>query len=134
MDIYMARMYSTMPFEDFKYLAERGLNECNGWLAGFGFDGTGDAVNRDGYCRTFTGESEAYWGKAFELIRAANYLIETLPDFKDKYPEITYNDYLGEAYFVRAYTFYALAKRYGGIPLVTKVINYPASSSSLEAG
>ena len=89
MDIYMARMYSTMPFEDFKYLAERGLNECNGWLAGFGFDGTGDAVNRDGYCRTFTGESEAYWGKAFELIRAANYLIETLPDLKDKYPEIT---------------------------------------------
>lgn len=132
MDIYMARMYSTMPFEDFKYLAERGLNECNGWLAGFGFDGTGDAVNRDGYCRTFTGESEAYWGKAFELIRAANYLIETLPDFKDKYPEITYNDYLGEAYFVRAYVFYALAKRYGGIPLVTKVINYPASSDELE--
>lgn len=132
MDIYMARMYSTMPFEDFKYLAERGLNKYNGWLAGFGFDGTGDAVNRDGYCRAFTGENEAYWGNAFELLRAANYLIETLPDFRGNYPEITYNDYLGEAYFVRAYVFYALAKRYGGIPLVTKVINYPAESDELE--
>lgn len=132
MDIYMARMYSTMPFEDFKYLAERGLNNYNGWLAGFGFDGTGDAVNRDGYCRAFTGENEAYWGNAFTLLRDANFLIENLPNYKGNYPEITYNDYLGEAYFVRAYVFYALAKRYGGIPLVTKVINYPASSDELE--
>lgn len=132
MDIYMARMYSTMPFEDFKYLAERGLNSYNGWLAGFGFDGTGDAVNRDGYCRAFTGENEAYWGNAFTLLRDANFLIENLPNYKGNYPEITYNDYLGEAYFVRAYVFYALAKRYGGIPLVTKVINYPAASDELE--
>lgn len=132
MDIYMARMYSTMPFEDFKYLAERGLGKYNGWLAGFGFDGTGDAVNRDGYCRAFTGENEAYWGNAFTLLRDANFLIENLPNYKGNYPEITYNDYLGEAYFVRAYVFYALAKRYGGIPLVTKVINYPASSDELE--
>lgn len=132
MNIYMARMYSTMPFEDFKYLAERGLGKYNGWLAGFGFDGTGDAVNRDGYCRAFTGESEAYWGNAFTLLRDANFLIENLPNYKGNYPEITYNDYLGEAYFVRAYVFYALAKRYGGIPLVTKVINYPASSDELE--
>lgn len=132
MDIYMARMYSTMPFEDFKYLAERGLNSYNGWLAGFGFDGTGDAVNRDGYCRAFTGENEAYWGNAFTLLRDANFLIENLPNYKGNYPEITYNDYLGEAYFVRAYVFYALAKRYGGIPLVTRVISYPASSDELE--
>ena len=132
MDIYMARMYSTMPFEDFKYLAERGVNSYNGWLAGFGFDGTGDAVNRDGYCRAFTGENEAYWGNAFTLLRDANFLIENLPNYKGNYPEITYNDYLGEAYFVRAYVFYALAKRYGGIPLVTRVISYPASSDELE--
>lgn len=132
MDIYMARMYSMMPFEDFKYLAERGITDYNGWLAGFGFDGTGDAVNRDGYCRAFTGESKAYWGNAFETLRDANFLIENLPAYRGHYPEITYNDYLGEAYFVRAYVFYALAKRFGGIPLVTRVINYPASSDELE--
>jgi len=132
MDIYMARMYSIMPFEDFKYLPERGISDFNGWLAGFGFEGIGEAVNRDGYCRTFTGESSVYWGKAFELLHDANFLIENLPDYKGNYPEITYNDYLGEAYFVRAYVFYAMAKRFGGIPLVTKVINYPASSDELE--
>jgi hypothetical protein len=132
MDIYMARMYSMLPFEDFKYLAERGITEYNGWLAGFGFDGTGDAVNRDGYCRAFTGEDKAYWGNAFQTLRDANVLIESLPAYKGNYPEITYNDYLGEAYFVRAFVFYAMAKRFGGIPLVTRVIDYPATSDELE--
>lgn len=131
MDIYMARMYSTMPFEDFKYQAQWGIN-YNGWLVGFGYDGTGDAMNRDGICRAFVSEDNAYWGSAFQLIRDANFLIENLPDYKDNYPEVTYNDYLGEAYFVRAYVFYAMARRFGGIPLVTRVINYPASSDELE--
>ncbi|EKC79526.1 hypothetical protein LEA_02345, partial [human gut metagenome] len=40
--------------------------------------------------------------------------------------------YLGEAYFVRAMVFYAMARRFGGIPLVTRVIEYPASSDKLE--
>ncbi len=132
MDIYMARMYSIMPFEDFKYLPEGGISNFNGWLAGFGFEGIGENVNRDGYCRSFTGEGDVYWGKAFELLRDANFLIENLPNYRGTYPEITYNDYLGEAYFVRAYVFYALAKRFGGIPLVTRVINYPAETDLLE--
>lgn len=132
MDIYMARMYSIMPFEDFKYLPERGISNFNGWLAGFGFEGIGENVNRDGYCRSFTGEGDVYWGKAFELLRDANFLIENLPNYRGTYPEITYNDYLGEAYFVRAYVFYALAKRFGGIPLVIRVINYPAETDLLE--
>lgn len=125
-------MYSIMPFEDFKYLPERGISNFNGWLAGFGFEGIGENVNRDGYCRSFTGEGDVYWGKAFELLRDANFLIENLPNYRGTYPEITYNDYLGEAYFVRAYVFYALAKRFGGIPLVTRVINYPAETDLLE--
>jgi hypothetical protein len=133
MDIYMARMYSLMPFEDFKYMAEWGL-EFNGWLASNGIEGTGEAVNRDGITRSFTSERTPYWGRAFELIRDANHLIETLPNYKDKFSQEIYNHYLGEAYYVRATVFYAMARRFGGIPLVTKVIQYPASSSDLEVG
>jgi hypothetical protein len=131
MDIYMARMYSLMPFEDFKYMAEWGI-EFNGWLASNGIEGTGEAVNRDGITRSFTGERTPYWGRAFELIRDANHLIETLPNYKDKFSQEIYNHYLGEAYYVRATAFYAMARRFGGIPLVTKVIQYPASSADLE--
>ena len=39
---------------------------------------------------------------------------------------------MGQAYFVRAYVFYQMARRFGGIPLVTKTISYPAESSELE--
>lgn len=97
----------------------------NGWLSAMGIDGTGEAMNRDGICCAFTGEENAYWGKAFELLRDANFLLENLPKYQSSYAEITYNHYLGEAYYVRATVFYAMARRFGGIPLVTKVIQYP---------
>ena len=69
----------------------------NGWLNAMGIDGTGEAMNRDGICCAFTGEDNAYWGKAFELLRDANFLLENLPKYQSSYAEITYNHYLGEA-------------------------------------
>ena len=59
MEIYMARMYSNMPFEDFKYMAEWGV-EFNSWLGAMGIEGTGEAVNRDGISRAFTSERTPY--------------------------------------------------------------------------
>ena len=131
MEIYLARMYSYMPFEDFKYMGEWGI-EYNSWLGATGIDGTGEALNRDGICRAFTSERTAYWGRAFTLLRDANHLIEVLPKYQSAFPEPTYNHYLGEAYFVRAFVFYAMARRFGGVPLVTKVIPYPADKDELE--
>lgn len=131
MDIYMARMYSQMPFEDFKYMADRGF-ENNGWLNSTGIEGTGEAVNREGLSTAFTGENTAYWAKAFELIRDANHLLESLPEFQGEFSEELYNHYLGEAYYIRAMAFYTMAKRFGGIPLVTKTIQYPGSEQEME--
>jgi starch-binding outer membrane protein, SusD/RagB family len=124
MKVYLARMYSRMPFEDFKYMAQWGL-ESNSWLGSMGIEGTGEAVNRDGITAAFTGERTPYWGNAFVLLRDANYLIETLPQYQSSFPEGTYNHYLGEAYFSRAVVFSAMARRFGGVPLVTRVIQYP---------
>ena len=53
MSIYMARLYSKMPFEDFKYMAEWGI-KFDGWLQAPGIDGCGEAINRDGTFQTFT--------------------------------------------------------------------------------
>lgn len=127
LNIYMARMYSNMPIEDFKYMAQWGI-EFNSWLGALGIEGTGEALNRDGICSAFTGERTSYWGKAFTLLRDANHLIATLPNYKSNFNEQTYNDYLGEGYFVRAFVFYAMARRFGGIPLVTREINYPGDA------
>jgi hypothetical protein len=131
LEIYLARMYSYMPLEEFKYMAQWGL-EGNSWLGAIGIEGTGEALTRDGICATFTSERTPYWGQAFTLLRDANHLIETLPEYQGNFPEQTYNHYLGEAYFVRATVFYAMAKRFGGIPLVTRVIEYPAAQDALE--
>lgn len=130
MSIYMSTLYSKMPWEDFKYMAEWGI-EWNSWLGALGIDGTGEAVGRD-CCSSFTGERTSYWGKAFELLRNANHLIEALPDYQSNYTELMYNEFLGQAYFVRAYVFYKMAARFGGIPLVTREIDYPASTDELE--
>lgn len=131
LEIYMATMYSYMPFEDFKYMGQWGI-EYNSWLGSLGIEGTGEALNRDGICTTFTSERTAYWGGAFGLLRKANYLIENMPTYKHLYVEADYNHYVGEAYYVRAFVFYAMARRFGGIPLVTKVIDYPAEIDALE--
>ncbi len=131
MTIYMADLYSRMPFEDFKYTSQWGI-DYNGWLCSIGIEGSGEAVNRDGICTPFTSESTPYWSMAFSLLRSVNYMLETLPDYKDSYAEDTYNHYLGEAYYIRATVFYAMARRFGGVPLVTKVIGYPVSTDEME--
>ncbi|MDL2247169.1 RagB/SusD family nutrient uptake outer membrane protein [Bacteroides sp. OttesenSCG-928-J23] len=137
MEVYMARMYSIMPLEEFKYLGEWGFRQ-NSWLGAMGVEGTGEALNREGYCRPFYREDDVYWNgghdavRPFKLLREANYLIENLPTYKGSFAEPTYNHYLGEAYYIRAFVFYTMAKRFGGIPLVTKVIQYPDEKDVLE--
>jgi len=126
MNIYLARMYSNMPFEDFKYMAEWGV-EFNSWLGALGIEGTGEALNRDGISTAFRGERTPYWGKAFTLLRDANYLIENLPLYEGSFPENMYNHYLGEAYFVRAFVFNAMARRFGGVPLPVQVRRRPGT-------
>lgn len=125
MTAYMARMYSQMPFEDFKYSPARQF--FDDWLvtpganegASIGRD-AGEAMTSEGWAR-----NGAYWTRAFELLRDANRLLEELPNYKENFTEKSYNHFIGEAYFTRAMVFYALAKRYGGMPLVLEVLKYP---------
>lgn len=114
-------------------MAQWGLPRRSSWLGCLGVEGTGEAVNRDGVTTAFRGEDDPWWSSSYSLIRDANKLIEGLPAYKDNYSnEAVYNDYVGQAYFVRAYSYYQMARRYGGVPLVTEVIQYPASSDKLE--
>lgn len=131
MQIYLARLYSQMPWEDFKYMAQWGF-EFNGWLGTLGIDGCGEAMNRDDVFETFRSERTPFWSQAFVLLHDANHLLEALPEYGSNFSEVEMNFYLGQAYFVRAFTFYQMARRFGGIPLVTHTIEYPAESDKLE--
>lgn len=130
MMLYLSRIYSQMPFEDFKYSPARQF--FDDWLVTPGTN-EGSSIGRDaGSAMTSEGwaRNGAYWVRAFNLLRDANYLIETLPDYQANFSEAEYNAFLGEGYFARAMVFYALAKRYGGVPLVTSVLAYPENPAS----
>lgn len=130
MSLYLSRMYSQMPFEDFKYSPARQF--FDDWLvtpganegSSLGRD-AGEAMTSEGFAR-----NGAYWVRAFALLRDANNLLEKLPTFKSNFNDADFNEYMGEGYFVRAIVFYALAKRYGGVPIVTKVLQYPENSAA----
>lgn len=124
MSIYLSRMYSQMPFEDFKYIADRGF-DGNSFLGGLGIEGTGEAVCRDAISISFTIEKASLWGRGYTLVHDANHLIKALPEYRSNYPELAYNEFLGQAYFVRAFVFTQMAKRFGGIPIVKEEISYP---------
>lgn len=129
--VYMSRLYSNMPWEDFKYMGEWGFNRSS-WLGALGIDGTGEAVNRDGITRAFTSEGTPWWGNSYTLIRDANKLIAGIDVYADGLSQDDINDYKGQAYFVRAYSYYQMARRYGGVPLVTEVIAYPVDEDRLN--
>lgn len=120
----MARIYSRLPIEDFKYY----------YPSGFNFSGTqykqmacltGEAVGRD--TQGADNEGFAYWDEGYSEIRDINTLLEKLPAYASEVGEAEANIYLAEAHFARAFTYFALVKRYGGVPLVDGTIDYPVS-------
>ena len=121
---YLSRLYSNSFIEDFRYSHTRGFNNSYAFQSTFGM--TGEALNRDiGGAAT---ESNQIWNDAYKLIREINYFLETLPQYASNFSQDQLNTWTGEAYFMRALTYHALAKRYGGVPIVNRVLNYPDES------
>lgn len=65
-----------------------------------------------------------FWGEAYTGIKYANAIVSNLPSVTSL-DEATRNDYLGRAYFHRAYRYYNLIFQFGDVPLVTKIISVP---------
>ncbi|QHS56383.1 RagB/SusD family nutrient uptake outer membrane protein [Mucilaginibacter sp. 14171R-50] len=120
---YMARLYSQLPIEDFRYSPQRGLNFF--WIISPFPAVTGEALSRDQRGAMQENVDESPWAECYSLIRDANYFIENLPKYSSSFTEAQVNSWLGEARFVRAATYFALVKRYGGVPLIDKVLEYP---------
>ncbi|MDI9882662.1 RagB/SusD family nutrient uptake outer membrane protein [Flectobacillus longus] len=65
--------------------------------------------------------TDIYWRNAYNYIRANNYLIQKGTTYTGSQAEI--KQYISAAYFFRAWNYFFLLKRYGGVPLVTTVID-----------
>ena len=68
-----------------------------------------------------------WWGNAYYTIRQLNFFIENAG--KSPIPKV--EERIAEARFLRAFCYFAMAKRYGGVPLVTKAHNLDATEEEL---
>ena len=110
---YFVTLYSDLPVEDFKF-GKNGFN-ASGNQTYLAFV-SGEAIAKDDISNIGDG---TWWGAwDYGRIRRVNYFIQTLPKYKDKYSEDKYNAWMGEAYFIRAYCYFSMVKRYGGVPIL----------------
>jgi hypothetical protein len=126
---YMARLYSELPIEDFRYSPQRGLNFF--WIISPTPATTGEALSRDqtgSMQENLGGWNWGFWGGSYTIIHDCDYFIQTLPKYASTYSTAQVNAWLGEAYFIRGMTYFALVKRVGGVPIVNTVLNYTPGS------
>lgn len=124
--LYMADLYYYLPVEDFDYSPARGFHIS---------DGTKNMNNgglvTDSYTMYAThsawgdiiGDGDLlWWEDAYSLNRNVNLLIAEIPNLSIQ--ESERKKLIGESSFIRAYLYYALAKRYGGVPLIKEIQEY----------
>ena len=124
---YFIQLYSKLPIEDFIYYATGAGNTSgyrpgnnNSWEAYKNSQGqmSGETF---GWNVAMTGGGFGYW--PYAEIRNVNVFINNFPNYKDKYDAATYNSLLGEARFLRAFFYEGMAKRYGGVPIISTVLD-----------
>lgn len=125
-NMYLANLYYLLPVEDFGYMPRSGFRVSdNGIVAAMYSD---EAVHSE--FGEFGREGFDYWTSGYELIRKINTLIGQIPDIDVK--TINNDELMGEALFLRAYTYFALVKRYGGLSVIDHVQEYTNDFEALK--
>jgi hypothetical protein len=132
--VLLANLYSRMPVEDFKYNPGQGFNyhrttsQSNFVEPGFGTTYfTDEATLSQGSGVGPVGEG--YWG--YDGIRQTNLLLEQLPSVTTL-TEAQKTALKGECRFIRAYMYFQMAKRYGGIPIIEKSLEYQPGTDNAD--
>ncbi|MCI6617450.1 MAG: RagB/SusD family nutrient uptake outer membrane protein [Prevotella sp.] len=120
---YMSALYSHLPMEDFNMGDDGGRGGFFNWYCvKTTLGSTGEFANNECGNSMVYGD-KGYWGDAYKNIRQCNVLINDLPNYESTLNPADVKAWIGEARFVRAYTYFALVKRYGGVPLLEKAQN-----------
>ncbi|MEQ9438895.1 MAG: RagB/SusD family nutrient uptake outer membrane protein [Cyclobacteriaceae bacterium] len=69
-------------------------------------------------------ENGLFWGRAYKAVNVANNIISSVSELGE-IPEAARNNYLGQAYFIRALAIFDLTKVYGGAPGVIGSLGVP---------
>jgi hypothetical protein len=119
-EAFLANLYRNMPIEDFNCAPGNGMNwnpgDANnaGW---YEYVVTDDGIGSE---RNDLGGAYDWWEAGYRFNKDVNLFFSYLPDITS-ISKSSLDLLYGEAYFLRAYTYYALAKRYGGVPIITSI-------------
>lgn len=129
--LYMANLYYQLPIEDFAYF-RAGFNQNGGdpnnggWSAAMAAD---EAMHSE--FGDFIGDGDYhYWEPGYKLIRDVNLLIDAIPTLNIKDDEKA--KLTGEAAFIKAFAYFGLAKRYGGVSLIKATQKYTSNVEELK--
>jgi starch-binding outer membrane protein, SusD/RagB family len=117
---YFTGLYHKLPIEDFIYYVTTGYQpgNRNQWQAlKNGIEQMSGQTF--GWNVPMRDQGFGYW--PYDDIRLVNTFINNFPDYKNKYDVSVYNSLMGEAHFLRAFFYQGMAKRYGGVPIITDV-------------
>lgn len=108
-----ANLYNSMQIEDLNFMVG------TGYLSMFA-DEAVPSYTWTSYGPTVPTGSLGWWG--YLEVRKVNDFIEKIPTAK--ITDIEKKRFIAEARFIRAFHYFAMVKRYGGVPLVTATQNY----------
>lgn len=128
---YMTTLYYDLPIEDFRYTQQ-----------GFNVSGKGQGrlpnVSGEAMCSSsddiLTIGDGTWWGCwDYGKIRRVNYFLKNFPAYKSNFQNTVLADaWMGEAHFIRAYCYFAMVKRYGGVPILREPQEYVGDIESLK--
>jgi len=123
----LAELYSSMPMEDFNYHPGSGFYyRAMGatFYAAYPDMYSDNAIRSDGQEPLGTSSTNFYWAYAYPRIRNCNLFLESLDRTRGGVlSEAKYTLLQAEAYFVRAYMYFGLVKRYGGVVILDHALD-----------
>lgn len=126
---FLANIYYNLPIEAFNFAPDRGVNFCPGDANNAGYFTyvvTDDGIGSE-HQNVISAGQNAWWG--YEENMNVNLFFESIDGLDKSFSESSKNLLKGEAWFARGYVYFALAKRYGGVPIITKVGDVNDSTS-----
>lgn len=133
--LYMANLYSHLPIEDFYYF-RNGFNHSGSYGPNHDYGEMmtssmfTDEATHSQYQAQLSPNNFLWWEEAFTLIRDINILSDAIPELPVSQSE---KDALeGEVAFLKAYTYFGLVIRYGGVPIIDKTQEWTGDVDALK--
>ena len=123
-NIFLNELYSSMPLKDEWFGIDPQANWSDDSQATFGWVASNNGIARRDYSSSSAPRGAGTWRSFYTSIRKANILITGI----EAAGEGTYSDdekssLLAQSKFMRAFFYLRLAKNFGGVPLIDKVLD-----------